>query len=84
MVQESDRLEHDLRRQERGDLADIQDRVHLDQIEAHDAILGEDDLHQPARLLVAEPADLGRAGPGRDGGVHGIDVERDIDVGVVR
>ena len=76
---DTEQLEHDVRREERRDLAGaVEDRRDFDYVAA-DQIQAGERAHELLRLIAREAADLGRAGAGGERGIDGIDVERDVE-----
>src|SRR5512136_617200 len=76
---DAQQLEQKVRGQQRRDLPrTIERRGHLDNVTARqgEAAQAPDQL---LRLAACQAADLRRARTGREGGVHGIDVEGDVD-----
>src|SRR5262252_2041600 len=79
-MEEADRFHQDLNTEKRGDLAGVETRVHLDQVEPNDPVPRADELQDTSRLLVLESADFGSACPWGNSGVHSVDVEGNIDI----
>ena len=76
---DAEQLEHDVRREERGDLAGaVEDRGDFDDVAADEIQAGEpaDEL---LRLVTREAADFRRAGARRERRIDRIDVERDVE-----
>src|SRR5439155_14015 len=72
-------LEEKIGAEQRGDLAGAVVRGrNLDHV-GPDERLSRERPHQHERLVRREPADLGRAGAGREGRIDGVDVERAVD-----
>src|SRR5207247_5796501 len=77
--QEAHDLEHEIRREERRDLAGaVVERRDLHDVGPDEGLPGER-AHERERLVRGEPADLGRAGGGCVGGVYRVDVEGAVD-----